>query len=92
MSCCLLGSRLGHSPMHVMPFSRLLAEACVAMIPMQELLMEGPVRHMESLDCIRCLPGSRLATKSRDGRMCIWDLATRTQLCAWKVCRSCMCH
>jgi hypothetical protein len=70
------------------------AVQCLYVLPclcMQELLLEGAVRHMESLDCMRFLPGSRLATKSRDGRMCIWDLATRQQLCAWKVWRSFAC-
>ena len=46
--------------------------------------MEG-VRHTESVDCIRFLRGRRLASKSRDGRICVWDLASRKQICAWKV-------
>lgn len=50
--------------------------------------MEGSSRHMEALDCIRFLPGGRLASKSRDGRMCVWDLAARRQLATWKVCRA----
>ena len=48
--------------------------------------MEGGSRHLEALDCMRFLPGGRLASKSRDGRMCVWDLAARGQLATWKVC------
>jgi WD40 repeat protein len=29
----------------------------------------GAVHHTEAIDCIRCLPGGRIATKSTDGRM-----------------------
>ena len=47
--------------------------------------MEGSCRHMEALDCIRFLPGGRLASKSHDGRMCVWDLGARRQLSTWKV-------
>ena len=46
--------------------------------------MEG-MRHMEAVDCLRFLRGRRLASKSRDGRVCVWDLAGRRQICAWKV-------
>ena len=40
-------------------------------------------------DCLslvqRFLTPERLATKSVDGRMCIWDMAARRQLSTWKV-------
>ncbi len=33
----------------------------------------------------RFLPGGRLATKSADGRMFVWDLASLEALAGWKV-------
>lgn len=42
-------------------------------------------RHTETIDCMRFLTPERLATKSVDGRMCIWDMAARRQLSTWKV-------
>ena len=39
------------------------------------------------MDCVSVLPGSRLASKSADGRVIVWDLSSgdKTQLTAWKV-------
>ncbi|DBA88802.1 TPA: hypothetical protein ACH3X1_004216 [Trebouxia sp. C0004] len=42
-------------------------------------------RHTETIDCMQFLCQNRLATKSADGRMCVWDMAGRQQLSAWKV-------
>ncbi|DBB08847.1 hypothetical protein WJX82_004976 [Trebouxia sp. C0006] len=42
-------------------------------------------RHTETIDCMQFLSQNRLATKSVDGRMCVWDLAARKQLSSWKV-------
>lgn len=52
---------------------------------MQLLQLEGDARHLEAIDCMRILPGDRLATKSGDGRIIMWDLAARRQICTWKV-------
>ena len=41
--------------------------------------------HSESVDCISFLPDNRLATKSTDGRMFVWDTTTQEQKTAWKV-------
>lgn len=47
--------------------------------------MDGEARHFEAIDCMRILPGNRLATKSGDGRMIVWDLAAKKQISCWKV-------
>jgi WD40 repeat protein len=41
--------------------------------------------HSESIDCLSFLPDNRLATKSTDGRMFVWDTTTAEQKAAWKV-------
>jgi WD40 repeat protein len=41
--------------------------------------------HGESIDCLSFLPANRLATKSTDGRMFVWDTTTQEQKAAWKV-------
>ncbi|CAL8464853.1 g4388 [Coccomyxa elongata] len=51
----------------------------------QVLEMDGEARHFEAIDCMRILPGNRLATKSGDGRMIVWDLAAKKQISCWKV-------
>ncbi|EFN59527.1 expressed protein [Chlorella variabilis] len=41
----------------------------------QELRCQGSC-HSDTIDCMRFLPGGRLATKSCDGRMFVWRLST----------------
>lgn len=41
--------------------------------------------HSEGIDCMKFLPRGRLATKSSDGRMFVWDAASGEQLAGWKV-------
>ena len=52
---------------------------------LQELASESGAQHWEAIDCMRFLRGSRLATKSLDGRMLVWDTAKRLHLASWKV-------
>ena len=52
---------------------------------LQAVKMDGANTHMESLDCLRFLDGSRLASKSADGRLIISDFQQRSQLLSWKV-------
>lgn len=42
-------------------------------------------KHTEGIDCMRYFSAHRLATKSVDGRMTVWDLEARTQISTWKV-------
>ncbi|KAG7672116.1 putative Polycomb group protein FIE2 [Nannochloris sp. 'desiccata'] len=41
--------------------------------------------HSETIDCLSFLPDNRLATKSTDGRMIVWDVTRAEQKAAWKV-------
>ena len=45
----------------------------------------GATGHSESIDCLSFLPDNRLATKSTDGRMFVWDVSTAEQKAAWKI-------
>ena len=51
----------------------------------QELVSESGAQHWEAIDCMRFLAGGRLATKSLDGRMLVWDTTKSLQLASWKV-------
>jgi len=51
----------------------------------QELASESGAQHWEAIDSMRFLAGSRLATKSLDGRMLVWDTVKRLHLASWKV-------
>jgi hypothetical protein len=52
---------------------------------LQELISECGAQHWEAVDCLRFLPCRRLASKSLDGRMFVWDTERREQLASWKV-------
>ena len=52
---------------------------------LQELASESGAQHWEAIDSLRFLAGGRLASKSLDGRMLVWDTAQRLQLASWKV-------
>ena len=41
------------------------------------------------MDCLRFLMCGRLASKSLDGRMLIWDIERCEQLASWKVGKAC---
>lgn len=56
------------------------------MLPKQELVSESGGQHWEALDSLQFLAGgTRLASKSLDGRMLVWDAMQRLQLASWKV-------
>ncbi|KAI7839041.1 hypothetical protein COHA_007183 [Chlorella ohadii] len=42
----------------------------------RELALQGGASLSNSIDCVRFLPGGRVATKSSDGCMCIWHLSS----------------
>ena len=52
---------------------------------LQELASDSGAQHWEAVDSLRFLAGGRLASKSLDGRMLVWDTARRLQLASWKV-------
>ena len=56
---------------------------------LQELASESGAQHWEAIDSLRFLAGGRLASKSLDGRMLVWDTAQRLQLASWKVSSAC---
>ena len=56
---------------------------------LQELASGSGAQHWEAVDCLRFLAGGRLASKSMDGRMLVWDTARRLQLASWKVRSAC---
>lgn len=56
---------------------------------LQELASSSGAQHWEAIDSLRFLPGGRLASKSLDGRMLVWDTARRLQLASWKVSSAC---
>lgn len=41
--------------------------------------------HSRTLDCLAFLPRNRLASKSTDGKVVVWDYLTMKQVCAWQV-------
>ncbi len=46
----------------------------------------NPAGHSHRVDCLRVLPGGRLASKGGDGRVIVWDAAgAKTQRASWKV-------
>ena len=49
-----------------------------------EVIVKGG-GHSEAIDCLRFLPGDRLVSKSSDGRMFVWNVASGEQIAAWKV-------
>ena len=51
---------------------------------LQELGSDSGAQHREAVDSLRFLAGGRLASKSLDGRMLVWDTAQRLQLASWK--------
>lgn len=51
----------------------------------EEFKTQGGIGHTDPIDCLRFLPNNRIATKSSDGRMFVWSLASGEQLAAWKV-------
>ncbi|DBA70306.1 TPA: hypothetical protein ACH3X2_011731 [Trebouxia sp. C0005] len=62
-------------------------QAALGSIEREQLNMEcsSSGRHTETIDCMQFLCHNRLATKSVDGRMCVWDMAAWKQLSSWKV-------
>ena len=48
-------------------------------------VQSGSSSHSEAVDCLQYLPGNRLATKSSDGRMFVWNVGTGKSLTSWKV-------
>ncbi|DBA70304.1 TPA: hypothetical protein ACH3X2_011731 [Trebouxia sp. C0005] len=61
-------------------------QAALGSIEREQLNMEcsSSGRHTETIDCMQFLCHNRLATKSVDGRMCVWDMAAWKQLSSWK--------
>jgi WD40 repeat protein len=47
--------------------------------------MAGAYRHSDAIDCASFLGEGKLATKSTDGRVIIWDWAVRKGSVTWKV-------
>lgn len=60
-----------------------------AILDSREELKSEAGGHGEAIDCMRSLPGSRLATKSSDGRMFVWKVEGAsnqlTLMSSWKV-------
>lgn len=48
-------------------------------------LQQGQNSHVEGIDCIKCVPGDRLISKSSDGRMFVWQLPEMECTAALKV-------
>ncbi|EFJ52110.1 hypothetical protein VOLCADRAFT_120350 [Volvox carteri f. nagariensis] len=51
--------------------------------PQQLALPGNPLG--ELVECLRCMPGGRLAAKSSDGRLAVWDLGRGVQLLSLRV-------
>ena len=68
--------------------SHALDQQCIVMCGAQALKLSGP-SHTDALECMRFLPGGRLATKSADGAMNVWNIAARSHIASWKVSPTC---
>ncbi|KAK9807273.1 hypothetical protein WJX73_006418 [Symbiochloris irregularis] len=51
----------------------------------QVIKMKSGTSHGDTVDCLRFLPGGRLASKSGDGTMNVWDFDARSVISSWKV-------
>ncbi|CAK0786987.1 hypothetical protein CVIRNUC_010203 [Coccomyxa viridis] len=60
-------------------------QASILVEDAEELASDSGAQHWEAVDSLRFLAGGRLASKSLDGRMLVWDTAQRLQLASWKV-------